>query len=48
MVVSGGALITGGLVCMLVGGEGLYAILKFAYGGEDFPSISNSSFGFAQ
>ena len=48
VVVSGPALITGGFVCLVAGGGGLYAILKFCNGGEDFPSISNSTIGFAQ
>ena len=48
VVVSGSALITGAFVCLVAGGGGLYAVLKFCNGGEDFPSISNSSIGFAQ
>ena len=48
VVVSGPAIATGVIVCLFAGGGGLYAILKWANGGEDFPSISNSSFGFAQ
>ena len=47
-MVSGTALVTGAFVCLVAGGGGLYAILKWANGEEDFPSISNSSFGFAQ
>ena len=48
VVVSGPALITGGVVLLCVGGSGLYAILKFCNGGEDFHSISNSTIGLAQ
>ena len=47
-MVSGTAIVTGAFVCLVAGGGGLYAILKWANGGEEFPSISNSSFGFAQ
>ena len=48
VVVSGTAIVTGAFVSLVAGGGGLYAILKWANGGEEFPSISNSSFGFAQ
>ena len=48
VVVSGIALVTGAFVCLVAGGGGLFAILRWANGGEEFPSILNSSFGFAQ
>ena len=48
VVISGTAAVTVAFVSLVVGGGGIWAILKYCNGGEDFPSISNSSFGFAQ
>ena len=48
VVVSGGTLMVRALGCAAVGGGGLYAVLRWCNGGEDFPSISNSTISFAQ
>ena len=48
VVISGSTLLTGAFICLVTGGGTLYTVLKFCNGGEDFPSISNSSIGFAQ
>merc|ERR1712240_650941 len=48
VAITGSTIVAGAITCAIIGGVATYAILKFMNGGEDFPSISNSSFGFAQ
>ena len=46
VVISGTAAATISFVSLVVGG--IWAYLKYFNGGDDFPSFSNSSFGFSQ
>ena len=48
VVISGGTTAVGAIACAIAGAGGLYVVLKWANGGEDFPSISNSMIGFQQ
>ena len=48
MVVTGTAAVTISLVSLLVGGGGIWAYFKYFNGENDWPSFSNSSFGFSQ
>ena len=48
VVVTGTAAVTISLVSLLVGGGGIWAYFKYFNGENDWPSFSNSSFGFSQ
>ena len=47
VVVSGSTIAVCAFGLIVIGGGGAYAILKAFNGGEDFPSIDSSNFGFA-
>ena len=48
VAVSGSTLAVGALIFAVIGGGGTYAVLKYFNGGEDFPPIDHSNFGFAK
>ena len=49
MVAVSGTTITVGVIALLAaGGVGVYGILKWANGGEDFPKLDHSNFGFGE
>ena len=48
VVITGSAAITISLVSLIIGGGGIWTYFKYIKGDNDWPSISNSSFGFSE
>ena len=48
VVITGSAVLTISLVSLLIGGGGVWTYFKYIKGDDDWPNISNSSFGFSE